>query len=77
MSSLTHLGAAGVFFFLSFSLLRRGGKGAGRFLSLFVFAFSCVFLLSMSGVYHLLGKNGGGGLVLQRLDHAGIFVLIA
>lgn len=77
VSSWTHLGAAGVFFFLSFSLLGRGGTGAGRFLSLFVFVLSCVFLLSMSGVYHLLGKNGGGSLILQRLDHAAIFVLIA
>ena len=49
----------------------------GRFIALFVFAFSCVFLLSMSGVYHLLSKDGVGHLVLQRLDHAAIFVLIA
>ncbi len=77
VSSLTHLVAAGVFFLLSFSLLSRGGKGTGRFMSLLDCVISCVFLLSMSGVYHLLGKNGGGSLVLQRLDHAAIFVLIA
>ncbi len=77
VSSWTHLGAAGVFLFLSISLLRRGGRSAGHFISLFVFGFSCVFLLSMSGVYHLLPKTGAGSLVLQRLDHAAIFVLIA
>jgi channel protein (hemolysin III family) len=77
VSSWTHLAAAGVFFFLSISLLRRGGTSAGHFISLFIFGFSCVFLLSMSGVYHLLPKTGAGSLVLERLDHAAIFVLIA
>ena len=76
VSSWTHLAAAGVLFFLSISLLRQG-TSAGQIISLFVFAFSCVFLLSMSGVYHLLPKSGAGSLVLRRLDHAAIFVLIA
>jgi channel protein (hemolysin III family) len=76
VSSWTHLAAAGVLFFLSISLLRQG-TGTGQMFSLFVFAFSCVFLLSMSGVYHLLPKSGAGSLVLRRLDHAAIFVLIA
>ncbi len=31
----------------------------------------------MSGVYHILSKGGMASLVLQRLDHAAIFVLIA
>ena len=77
VSSLTHLGAAGVFLFFSLPLLRRGATSGGRLLSLIIFVFSCLFLLSMSGVYHLLPKTGAGGLVLQRLDHAAIFVLIA
>jgi channel protein (hemolysin III family) len=42
-----------------------------------VFAFSCVVLLSLSGVYHLLSPGTAGRDVLQRLDHAAIFVLIA
>ena len=77
VSSLTHLGAAGVFLFFSVSLLRRGAKSGGRLMSLLIFVFSCLFLLSMSGVYHLLPKTGAGSLVLQRLDHAAIFVMIA
>ena len=42
-----------------------------------VFAFSCVLLLSISGVYHLLSPGGSGRYVLHRLDHAAIFILIA
>ena len=77
VSSLSHLGAAGVVLFFSVPLLRRGAKSGSRLMSLLIFVFSCLFLLSMSGVYHLLSKTGAGNLVLQRLDHAAIFVLIA
>jgi len=45
--------------------------------SLVVFACSCVLLLSMSGVYHLLSPSGVPRYVLHRLDHAAIFILIA
>jgi len=45
--------------------------------SLSVFALSSVLLLSLSGVYHLLAPGTAGRQVLQRLDHAAIFVLIA
>lgn len=83
-SSLTHLLGAGVFAVLAFFLVRRGvraeraggGMHAGRIVSLAVFACSAVLLLCMSGVFHLLGP-GAGRDVLQRLDHAAIFVLIA
>ncbi len=80
-SSLTHLGGAGVFAVLSFFLIRRGVRAErpvhpGRIVALAIFAFSAVLLLSMSGVFHLLGP-GTGRNVLQRLDHAAIFVLIA
>jgi channel protein (hemolysin III family) len=77
ISSLTHLVGALVFAWLSVSLVRRGRGNLGRVVSLIVFAFSCVLLLSISGVYHLLSPGGAGRDVLQRLDHAAIFVLIA
>jgi channel protein (hemolysin III family) len=77
VSSLTHLVGAAVFAVLSVHLLWRGRGSALRLAALGVFAFSCVFLLSMSGVYHLLTSGGAGRMVLQRLDHAAIFVLIA
>lgn len=72
-SSITHLLGAGVYLLLSVRMLCRR---QGQVWAFAIFAFSCVFMLSMSGVYHLLG-SGTGRAVLQRLDHAAIFVLIA
>ena len=77
VSSLSHLSGALVFALLSVVLLRRGRGNAARMVSLCVFAFSCVLLLSLSGVYHLLSPGTAGREVLKRLDHAAIFVLIA
>jgi channel protein (hemolysin III family) len=77
VSSLTHLCGAGVFAALSLSLLRHARGRRGRLAALAVYTFSCVFLLSMSGVYHLLPLGGSARAVLERLDHAAIFVLIA
>ena len=76
-SSLTHLLAAGIFLVLSIWLVINGRGHAGRMATLIIFSFSVVFLLSMSGVFHLLEPGGTGRMVLQRLDHAGIFLLIA
>lgn len=76
ISSWTHLLGAGVFGVLSIGLLRRGWGDTGRVFSLSVFAFTCILLLSVSGVYHLLGE-GAGRDVMRRLDHDAIFGLIA
>lgn len=77
VSSLTHLGGAGVFGLLSIGLLRRGWGDTGRVVALAVFAFSCVLLLAVSGVYHLLAPGYAGWVVMRRLDRAAIFGLIA
>lgn len=77
VNSFTHLLGAGAFAILSISLLRRGRGNAGRVFLLGIFAFACIFLLSMSGVYHLLSPSGAGREVMRRLDHAAIFALIA
>jgi channel protein (hemolysin III family) len=77
VGSLSHLAGALVFAFLSVVLLRRGRGDRARMISLCLFAFSCVLLLSLSGVYHLLSPGTAGREVLKRLDHAAIFVLIA
>ena len=76
-SSLSHLLAAGVFLILGIWLVVRGRGSFGRVFALGLFIFSSVFLLSMSGVFHLLSEGGTARAVLQRLDHAGIFLLIA
>ncbi len=77
VSSLSHLFGAGVFAVLGVLLVHRGRGHGGRMAALGVFAFASVFLMSMSGVYHLLDPGGGGRAVLQRLDHSAIFLLIA
>lgn len=77
VSSLSHLAGAVVFAVLGIVLLRRGRGASGRLISLSVFAFSCVLMLSLSGVYHLLTPGTAGREVLKRLDHAAIFLLIA
>ena len=76
-SALSHLVGALVALYYGISLLRLTGVHRGLFIAVSVFVFSVVFLLTMSGVFHLLDHDGPGRAVLQRLDHAGIFVLIA
>ncbi len=75
-SSLSHLIGAGVYGVRYFWLLRssRGHRHLTAYLA--IYAFSCVLLLSMSGVYHLL-PEGAARAVLRRLDLAAIFILIA
>jgi channel protein (hemolysin III family) len=75
-SSLSHLLAAGVFAVLAVFLLRRGWGDWSRVACLGVYAFACVFLFSMSGVYHMLPRGSDGRAVLERLDHSAIFALI-
>lgn len=77
LSALTHLAGAVVFAWLGISLVRQGRGDLHRTMSLVVFAFSCVLLLSISGTYHLWSPEGPVREVLRRLDHAAIFVLIA
>ena len=77
VSSLTHLAGAVVFAFLGGSLIACGRGEPRRVIPLAVFVFSCVLLLSLSGVYHLLTPETQARGVLLRLDHAAIFVLIA
>ncbi len=76
VSSLSHFIGALVCVPCSLKLLRTRGLSAGQRFALYVFCGSCIGLLTMSGVYHLL-PTGPARDVLQRLDHAAIFVLIA
>jgi channel protein (hemolysin III family) len=76
VNCFTHLFAACVFSVLGYYLVRRGRGSWIRTASLAVMVVSSVFLLSMSGVYHLLGP-GAGRDIMRQLDIAGVFALIA
>jgi len=76
-SSFSHLLGALFFLLLSIPLLRRGWGNATRTTSLLVFCLGTVFLLAISGTYHLLDPSGSARPFMRRLDHAAIFVLIA
>ena len=74
---MSHLFAAAIFLFFGIWLIYRERDNLTKIVALSIFTFSGVFLLSMSGVFHLLEPRGSARDVLQRLDHAGIFLLIA
>ena len=77
VSSLTHLGGAVVSVLASVFLLHRGRGEARRMVALVVFVGSCVLLFTLSGLYHLAQPGTAARTILQRLDHAAIFILIA
>ena len=76
-SAISHLLGAGVFLVLGLLLLRRGRGNTARLIFLGVYSASCVLLLSMSGVYHMVARSGPAHRVMERLDHGAIFILIA
>ena len=78
VSSWLHLGGAALALTAAPALWRHGRlHGRHGMVSLAVYSFSVVFLLSMSGVYHLLTPGTASRAVFHRLDHAAIWVLIA
>jgi channel protein (hemolysin III family) len=76
-SAISHLFGAVLFFFLGLFLLRRGAGDRTRLVLLGIYAVSCVVLLSLSGVYHMMVRGTVSRVVMERLDHAAIFFLIA
>lgn len=76
VSSMTHLVGAVWFACLTRPLLSKAGTRPGDWASQAIFAFSCVLLLSVSGIYHWL-PPGGLRDVMRRTDLAAIFLLIA
>jgi channel protein (hemolysin III family) len=77
LSSIIHLIGALFFTYQAKHMLRRGKGSSIRIISLAVFSGSCIFLLLVSGIYHLLETTGAAHTVFQRLDHAAIFLVIA
>jgi hemolysin III len=76
-SSLSHFFGALLFLGLGLFLLRRGRGDRLRTCLLGVYVASCVFLLLISGSYHTLERGSAARLVVERIDHAAIFVFIA
>lgn len=76
VSSFTHLLAVPVFLVLGWFLVQKAGNCWKGRVSLGVLVFTSVFLLSMSGVYHLLW-TGTAKRVMLHLDVAAVFALIA
>jgi channel protein (hemolysin III family) len=62
---------------LGLLLLYRGRGDRLRMALLGVYVSSCVFLLLISGGYHMLERGSVARQVLERLDHGAIFVFIA
>lgn len=77
VSSWMHLLAAFGFLIAGFFLVRKAWGSKLRITSMMLYTFSLVFLFSMSGTFHLLEYNTAGRSVLQVLDHAAIWILIA
>ena len=76
-SSITHIVGAGVFVILGAILLQEARGRRERMVCMGVYAFSTVFMLAMSGVFHMLESGSIERDVIGRLDFAAIFVLIA
>ena len=77
VSSMTHLFSSPIFLIIGIVTLWKLRGNVSRTVSLFIFFFAVVFLLSTSGVFHLLSPGSNSRFVLQMLDHAAIFILIA
>ena len=82
MSALTHLLGSAVFAIIGFLLVRKGRQVDApgwnrRMTALAVFVFAAVAQLGISGAYHILQPDLAPRMVLQRIDHAAIFFLIA
>jgi channel protein (hemolysin III family) len=78
ISSFTHLFiGVPIFVIMTFVLLWRGRGDTPRMITLGIYGLSNILLFTMSGVYHLLDRESTARHVLQRLDHAAIFLLIA
>lgn len=76
-AGLSHLLGALVFAVLAFLTLRRRGAELPPATSVLVFAVSCIGLLAISGLYHLLEPQSAARAWMRRADHAAIFGLIA
>lgn len=77
VSGFSHLLGALVALVACIELLRRGGTSRERRVSLGVYVVGLVGMLTASGVYHLTPVESPHRALLQRIDHAAIWVQIA
>lgn len=76
VASWLHLAAAAVVLVGAWRLARSGVDRAERVL-LAIYGVGAFGMFALSGTYHLLDVGGEPRMVLQRLDHAFIWVMIA
>ena len=76
-NAISHLLATMLFVFLGWKLLRKGGGSRTSLTFLAIYSTACVFMLSMSTVFHMMVRGGTASRVMERLDHGAVFVLIA
>ncbi|HLU67124.1 MAG TPA: hemolysin III family protein [Kofleriaceae bacterium] len=76
LSSWLHIAGA-VLALLAIQRLVARGESAGDRRALATFGLGAALALGLSGAYHALDPDGAARAVLQRLDHAGIWILIA
>ena len=77
LSSWSHLGGAVAFLYLGLRHLPEHRCTPVRFACVLAFGVATVAQLALSGAYHLVDAPSRAKPVLQLLDHAAIFVLIA
>ena len=77
VACVLHLAGAVFFAWQAEELVRRAGIARRRAAALAVFAGSGVLVLGTSACYHVLGVDHAWKAVLQRADHAAVFLLIA
>ena len=77
LSCLSHLIASFCFLCFSVILIYKGRGNSLRVTALSLCCICTLYLFSMSGVYHLLEPGGIPRGVFQRLDHSGIWAMIA
>jgi channel protein (hemolysin III family) len=76
-NAISHMLATVVFIVLGWKLIQRGRGDRRKVLFLSTYSSACVFLLSMSAVFHMMVRGGTASRVMERLDHGAIFILIA
>lgn len=77
ISAITHLFSAFLAVLALGLLLRRARGSTRRTLAVTIFALAAVYLFGSSGVYHAAASSDPTRPLLWRLDHAGVWLILA